>query len=601
MMRKSLSLLAAMLLLPLAACGDDNPTFNEWIARGKAELSLDHGAQAREAFEAAREIRPDAPEAIYGQLLAMIEETFNLLTVTLDLTGETFQSPTAETADLSTFPVGDFTDGLLEFFIFERAGEMIDLVNELKTLDNPEFILDPKSDPPQRLLLTLLDNTIFDISGRFDLGEALFIEGFAHLARALADINLSLFLDFNLGCLDLEFPENPTQLDLMEFTAFNLDALLTDPACRPPDLRCERYPDGLCPLFFTIDNTLPNAEGMTGNDLVFRAKTSFARAYNALLAALTEIEGETHRQTGEVVGYIDANQDGVWNLGENFRGPKTGRLDLTGDEAGTIDVTGVTIYWEAMRAVFGDDLIFDIASTNRLIADLLHLPYVIDIPAGCVTFDIAAFFNEPDPNLPRESLFLLSDLLHSAIVSTKEQIAQTRLIVDFLRANPTAQLLWKKQAQELQSVTAENLDETLTSLTETINKIIPVCDQIFPEETCALLSNADEIIKKLQADHTEDLVVILNGTGTILLVQLEIFLRQPPSPAVPTIEEQNAITEDLTPILIDAAIPMIPALINIVSDFQDEVIDAIAATGLLPDELMSSLECIIRGIDTSPR
>ncbi len=602
MMRKSLTLPAViLLLLAFGGCSDDNPGFNEWIAQGKQDLSQDNGAAARDAFEAARQIRPDDPTAIYGQLLAMIQETFNLLTVTLDLTGETFASPTAEVADLSTFPVEDFTSGLLQFFVFERAGEMIDLVNELKTLENPEFVLDGQADPPQRLVLSLLDHTLLEISGRFDLGEALFIEGFAHIARALADVNLALFLDFNLGCLDLEFPENPTQLELMTFIASNLDALLTDPACRPPASRCERYPDGICPLFFTIDDSLPNSEGMTGTDLVLRAKSSFARAYNALLSALESIEGETHKQTGEVVGYVDANQDGVWNVGENFQGPNTGRFDLTGIEAGTTDVTGVTIYWDAMRSVFESDLPFDLAATNRLIADLLHLPYVVDIPAGCVTFDIASFFTNPDPNFPRESLFLLSDLLGSAIVATQESIQQTRLIVDFLRANPAAQVLWKKQAEALQNTTAENLDETLTSLSGVLEKIIPVCDQIFPEETCALLANVDDLLKQLQKDHTQDLVVILNSTGTILLVQLEIYLRQPPSPQVPTIEEENAIKADLTPILIDAVIPMVPALINIVADFPEEIVQILADSGLVPDELMEPLSCIIRGIDTSPR
>ncbi len=298
------------LFLPLAACeaeygektADD---YDELMAEGVAALADADSATANDRFMRAQRVRGGDAAAGLGLALSdmqgLVELVDSLLGFLVDMTAPEAQVPAPVQA--STNPgglapgstLGDTLHHFIKHIMEPVLEEMVAGLDDARR--DPDLVLDIPVVP-----IELLGEELLDMGGEWDAADVLWLSSLAYTMKGAVDFMQGINLDFDPGPLLAMnsvrklLTGEPVDFDMLfvELTDVLL-TILDDP----------EKEDLLSPL-----------DG--GLERIAQAQMELALAAKFGAATWRTAGRETDAQSDDVLGYVDANGNGVFDAGEVY-------------------------------------------------------------------------------------------------------------------------------------------------------------------------------------------------------------------------------------------------------------------------------------------
>ena len=354
---------------------------------GRWWLGAADGTRAREYYRDALEVAPNCREAIYGNALANGHHVVSVFGVVYDyIRSLEYGGPVKATVTDSDDIINGIVAVVVDGFLNERAVECMEYADKAVDVD---ATFEHESIP---IFIAFTEEA--ELAGTFEDAELQAFKAFSGIFSGLllhltaVDLDLDISSVFRLTDVDTSLP---TDVVVAGFVDIIMD-LLTDPG----------YPD-----FLTIP--AENAE-------VFKeAGLQVGDGLNAWLATFEAIEAGTGDQTERVIGYDDANDNGVYDQGEAYVFPHYGALDQEQMEW----ALALLPVMESLRDSFWDGTVSDVdpnnpnpfqANTLNGVLNLLGIPSLI--PAS-LTLDIGAMYVDPAGTGLRDFLVTVGNILQA--------------------------------------------------------------------------------------------------------------------------------------------------------------------------------------------
>ena len=282
--------------------GSDWPPDNDHIEQGKQYLQASAAGLAREQFLLALNDVPGHPDAYYGLVLANSLHELDVVSIIMAYVEMFlgFQEPEKSDEDPS---LQDLLDELLEQvmdgLIYVRHEQLMEAYGLwLAHMPDREFEL-------EAMPIVLNFDTVAQPGGLFDTTEVTAAAALSQILAGLIHHLTSLNVDLDLGAvfylMDIDFNAYSTQ-EVLSIVVDILLGLLNDPGH---------------PEFLTF--------GAQGIDEVklggLTAGLGFLAAHETILAMRDDLGDQ------EVLGTLDENGNGTWEIGEPYQVPPYGSLD----------------------------------------------------------------------------------------------------------------------------------------------------------------------------------------------------------------------------------------------------------------------------------
>lgn len=371
---------------------DDNESADELVQEGKEWLSKGVPLKAREKFMEALEIEPEHPLALYGVTIADSMHTFEVLNIIM------YINMALDPGFEDSKPIGsldDLVDAALEGLATEIADEAVEYVNICLEKGATEFLMDL----PIPIIIDFKHEC--DVQGRFSQAELYAIWAFNLTLAGLMRHALAIELDFDMGLV-----QEIADIDFSDWAVA---------ICEIVDILSQVMNDAGHPNFLAIEDseipTFQEAGRDTGRGLL-----KFSEAISAIVQ-------KPANNGDDIFGYIDLNGNGYWDSNEPLRIPCVGVLDkedtswLNAIMSVATDMGNSFIdYSEDDPDPYNPDP-FDLATLNQILK-LLGLPPII--PSGLITIDFGITYVNPDPNIVRNKLLDLINLLDQLLCSDEK-------------------------------------------------------------------------------------------------------------------------------------------------------------------------------------
>jgi tetratricopeptide (TPR) repeat protein len=558
-------------------CGCDEDSVPELVEKGKFSLQTADSDQAMAYFDQVLAKDSNNYDGLYGKLLATYMQLSDRLSIALELTKGVFvQEKDMPETDLSIMPMQLMVDGIVNTMIIPRTEEALKLTEKIKKQPEKSFLI-------AKYTITMMDRQLFKITGELDAGEAYFFEGLSHLLKGVALMLIAADSDFNPEVMDLTLPENPDLVDLLRLAEKNLNLILSDP----------QYPNF---LNYRSD----------GSKQMQEAGQEIGRTMISWLDMIAEIKTETDPQDDppikdprfvddmndidpnapdktDIIRYVDKNKNNKFDSNEYFTTPRIKPFSPVGLEQ---------LLTALSRSLNNHDA-FDVASASRFLTDIFHLPYVVEIPAGCVTKDISAFF--AGTTSFRTTVEALMPKLDQGIAMINQLQELIDSLLFSLKADAKYQLIWYKLATTLMETTPTNVDAKLASVLKLLEALNDVGQIVLSQENYAKLKHVLDIVSGLQDDLLNDAVAILNGTGELMLILMDVADAMPYPPATLKIADIKNMYLKFGPELRNVLIPMLPHITPILNEYYQEIGAALAKAEQDP-EMISKIICVCQAI-----
>ena len=350
---------------------DTSPNVDELIEEGEYWLSVPDGDRARLYFLEALEIIPDHPEAMYGLVLSDTVHTTDVISILTDyIMSLDYGGPVKGEKPSSDDLLNGILQRVLDGLLVERADELIEYA-ELTGLAGGEFDHDG-------IPIYINYENVATLSTEFDQPELYAASAMAGVLSGLVYHLYSVNLDFDISHAFrlvefFDFGNASTEEILAVIVEVGL-AILTDPA----------FPD-----FLTI--TEQGAENFQ------EAGMRLGDGLSQWLLVFPAIKAETDDQTDDVMGYVDANGNYIYDEGEHFFIPHFGELD---DEAMTLNKQILALVM-GLRGSFYDytDKDLDPDNPNPFQLELLKPIFTaLGLPAWIIPnmeLDIGSWYLDP--------------------------------------------------------------------------------------------------------------------------------------------------------------------------------------------------------------
>lgn len=372
---------------------DDLPDVDECLAEGRAWLAMAEGDRARLSFQCVLEQIPDHVEGQYGLVLSNTVHTNDVVGILRDYILSVIENGGPVKKSGEKYGGTDIIDRLLEIVLdnlmLDRTKELFETSDALQAVDGPSYTHEG--------IPIVFDFTDFGtMTGEFDRSFLSASEAYARLLYGLTGhlIVVSLDLDVSLAfaITEIDFSDTMTAIgDIIDI----LILFLEDPG----------HPD-----FLTMDEdqlALFASLGPTIGD-----------GADEFLKLWAEIETETDDQTDDVIGYVDLDGSGAYDVPEPYFLPYFEVLEE--DEMNALYALEGAFaalreaYWDRTPKDLDPDSPnpMDVGAVLNPILELLGLPAVI--PDG-VEWAVGDIYAEPDPRSVRDFVELLAYTLDGII------------------------------------------------------------------------------------------------------------------------------------------------------------------------------------------
>lgn len=364
---------------------DDDSGFDDPTEEGRYWLKAGVPERAKEAFGRAIIEDPQNEEARYGTMLASSLHLWELVTLVTNYlvdqqSGHDFKDVDPN-RELIRLIIENLQTGL-----FGPSGENI-RENALWLEENgdPPFVID---DIPVQFL-----TDVTYLGSQFDSSERHACQSIGNLFDGSGSALLSMKLDFSLGyiftLMDTDFDDFDTA-EIISIIVDMLDRMLND----------EAYPN-----LFRIE---PDMTQLFEDSRIYlgTGMVEFKYTFDA-------IRSETDNQGDDVLAYLDANANGMYDPDEVFMVSGAGQFDkdtmalFTGLEALLFDLGAAILDRTEYDLHPAKDDPFHLSSLNVML-NAFGLPSLIP---GFITVDIASFYEDIEPNTFRNMLQTIINLL----------------------------------------------------------------------------------------------------------------------------------------------------------------------------------------------
>ena len=262
--------------------GCDEQTHDPLIIKGKASLSDQDPFSAFAFFEDAKAACLESEDARAGMLIAKTQELFFWINNAFN---------TSKSVDAGFGPA---LQQKIKEELLPLTGTIFSLSDDLVENHNgARFFVDPLP------MFYMEDHLLLEMGGEWDIHDFANAKALARIARGVGKILLALNINFD----DELFANNPVPegSDIFDIIHHYCDLLL------------EMYDDPEYDDFLTLNNggkkIMADGGIQLGLGLVKMNQNFYA------------MRTETDAQEDDVAGYVDTNQNGVWDEGEPFRTP----------------------------------------------------------------------------------------------------------------------------------------------------------------------------------------------------------------------------------------------------------------------------------------
>ena len=357
------------------------------VNEGKALLAQGDAARAGERFQEALALDPALDEARFGLVLAKAADLVVLVDDFVDLITKQMAAGAQGSGGMTTLSdsgIGYTIDHYVRLIFLPTVQVMLDQSEALYSKPDATFTIDA-------LPISWSGQTVLDLGGRWDHSDAVLLLAVANLLQGAFDSVLARDLDFNLGYV-FALP-----IDWNDLKNVQLQAIWRD----------------LVHMVIQIlaDPNYPNFLGLTqeGQARMPAAGSEFGLTAKYVTEAGWLVRQETGDQSGDVIGYVDANANGVWDPGEPLRLPSVGvltdaqmkaladaALALYGVQDSFLDGSAVDPWPDVATPL-------DIAVFNPLFMDLTGWDFG---PIPSATVDLGGLFARPnaDPTAAKQAV-----------------------------------------------------------------------------------------------------------------------------------------------------------------------------------------------------